>query len=144
MIANKVSLSEYKRIVTANNPGGTGLARQSKNNKFNVSSKDDRTWDGFFRGRTQKITFDSKKEMRRFIELNFYAEYLYPNSELFLQERFLIGTDPVTYYVADFYYYDATKNKWVVEDAKGVRTEIFKRKKRLFQQKYPNIEFLEV
>ena len=40
------------------------------------------------------------------------------------------------YYIADFYYYDYIDNKWVVEDVKGVRTDVYKLKKKLFEYKY--------
>ena len=40
------------------------------------------------------------------------------------------------YYIADFYYFDLLKDKWVVEDTKGVRTEVYKLKKKLFEYIY--------
>ena len=61
---------------------------------------------------------------------------------LHLQYSFNVGTDPKTTYVADFYYKDGSQ--WIVEDVKGLRTEVYKRKKRLFEKKYPYINFIEI
>ena len=47
-------------------------------------------------------------------------------------------------YVADFVYYDLKKNKTIIEDTKGFRTEIFKLKKKMFEYKYPDLEIKEV
>ena len=39
-------------------------------------------------------------------------------------------------YLADFMYYDKEKNEWIVEDAKGVRTEVYKLKRKLMLSVY--------
>ena len=90
------------------------------------------------------IKFDSKKEMQRYkdLELLESTDYI---CNLELQKKFLLQEGytnaegkkrrPI-YYIADFYYYDYIDNKWVVEDVKGVRTEVYKLKKKLFEYKY--------
>lgn len=90
------------------------------------------------------IKFDSKKEMQRYkdLELLESTDYI---CNLELQKKFLLQEGytnakgkkirPI-YYIADFYYYDYIDNKWVVEDTKGVRTEVYKLKKKLFEYKY--------
>lgn len=90
------------------------------------------------------IKFDSKKEMQRYkdLELLESTDYI---CNLELQKKFLLQDGytnakgkkirPI-YYIADFYYYDYIDNKWVVEDTKGVRTEVYKLKKKLFEYKY--------
>ena len=90
------------------------------------------------------IKFDSKKEMQRYkdLELLESTDYI---CNLELQKKFLLQEGytnakgkkirPI-YYIADFYYYDYLDNKWVVEDTKGVRTEVYKLKKKLFEYKY--------
>lgn len=90
------------------------------------------------------IKFDSKKEMMRYKELKL-MESANLIKDLELQEKFLLQEEytnkagkkirPI-YYIADFYYYDYIDNKWVVEDTKGVRTEVYKIKKKLFEYKY--------
>ena len=90
------------------------------------------------------IKFDSKKERARFITLK-QLEKMGIIESLELQKKFLLQEGytnaegkkrrPV-YYIADFYYYDYIDNKWVVEDVKGVRTDVYKLKKKLFEYKY--------
>ncbi len=132
MIKNKISLEDYKKMQLC-----------QKANKYHVSDKSERTWTGYYLGRDQTIVFDSKKEMRRFQNLLVCQEYGEITS-LHLQEKFIIGLDPITIYIADFLYFDPRKRTWVVEEVKGFWTEIAKKKKRLFQQKYPDIEFVEI
>lgn len=90
------------------------------------------------------ILFDSKKEMRRYKELELlestdYIGYLELQKKFLLQEGYINAKGkkirPI-YYIADFYYYDYLENKWVVEDIKGIRTEVYKIKKKLFEYKY--------
>ena len=92
----------------------------------------------------KEIEFDSKKERARFITLK-QLEKMGIIKELELQKKFLLQEGytnvegkkirPI-YYIADFYYYDYIDNKWVVEDVKGVRTDVYKLKKKLFEYKY--------
>jgi len=124
---SKISIEEYRRLE---------LAQNSKRNKYGVADKSNRTWTGFFRGREQTIIFDSAKEMNRFCELLWYGSNL---MDLQLQERFLIGTDPITYYVTDFYYLDALRQSWIAEEVKGFWTRDAKKKVKLFREKYPDI-----
>lgn len=97
------------------------------------------------------IKFDSKKEMQRYkdLELLDSTDYI---CNLELQKKFLLQEGytnlegkkirPI-YYIADFYYFDCVKKKWIVEDVKGIRTETYKLKKKLFEYKY-KIEIQEI
>jgi len=40
-------------------------------------------------------------------------------------------TVPAVDYVADFRYYDTRKQEWITEDFKGMRTDVYKLKKKL-------------
>lgn len=90
------------------------------------------------------IKFDSKKEMERYKNLKILERTNYICS-LELQAKFLLQDGytnakgkkirPI-YYIADFFYFDYTDRRWVVEDVKGVRTEVYKLKKKLFEYKY--------
>lgn len=90
------------------------------------------------------IKFDSKKEMQRYKDLELLESTNYI-CNLELQKKFLLQEGytnakgkkirPI-YYIADFYYFDLLKDKWVVEDTKGVRTEVYKLKKKLFEYIY--------
>lgn len=90
------------------------------------------------------IKFDSKKEMQRYKELELLESANHICS-LELQAKFLLQDGytnakgkkirPI-YYIADFFYFDYTDRRWVVEDVKGVRTEVYKLKKKLFEYKY--------
>ena len=90
------------------------------------------------------IRFSSKKEMQRYKDLELLESTHYICG-LELQKKFLLQEGYINaegkkrrpvYYIADFYYYDYIDNKWVVEDVKGVRTDVYKLKKKLFEYKY--------
>lgn len=97
------------------------------------------------------VVYDSRKEMRRAAALTMMARAgIITNLER--QKRFELQRGYVTkdgrsirpiYYIADFFYFDREKNCLVVEDVKGVRTEVYKIKKKLFEYNYPNYLFLE-
>jgi hypothetical protein len=81
------------------------------------------------------ITFASKREADRYVQLRLF-EKCGIISNLELQKRFVIVPKSehgkALFYICDFCY---TKDgKTVVEDAKGVRTAIYRLKKRLVQE----------
>lgn len=94
-------------------------------------------------------TFDSAKEAKRYEELKLLLRSG-KIKNLQLQPRFILQDkfkrDGKTYrkieYVADFMY-ERDDGSVVVEDAKGMRTDVYKLKKKLFLAKYP-FEFVEV
>ncbi len=96
------------------------------------------------------ITFDSKLEASRYSELKL-LERAGVITDLELQPRFLLQ-EPCMYfgkrvlkmeYVADFKYKNSD-GQVIVEDAKGVRTEAYKLKCKLFYKRYPEILLVEV
>lgn len=100
------------------------------------------------------IVFDSKHEALRWIELK-YMERAGLIRDLKRQVRFcLVPTiegegkkirQRAVYYVADFEYWEKNYDCWkrVVEDAKGVRTDVYKLKKKLMLWRH-GIEIKEV
>lgn len=81
--------------------------------------------------------FDSKKEAKRYQELKL-LEQSNEIKELELQVPFIL-IDKSEYgrvikYIADFVY--IRDGKQVVEDCKGFRTDVYRLKKRLFEEKY--------
>lgn len=101
-------------------------------NKYRVSSKEERTYDG--------ITFASKKEMMRYIQL----KSMQSNgiiSELVLQPVFIVHPSfkyqgkkiRAIKYIADFMYKRKYDTKIVIEDVKGYQTTNFKIKLKLLQ-----------
>lgn len=91
------------------------------------------------------IEFDSKVESNRYMELKL-LQRAKRISNLQLQPRFLLQDsfrkNGKTYkkieYIADFMY---TENgKTIVEDVKGMKTEVFKLKQKLFEKKYADLE----
>lgn len=98
------------------------------------------------------ITFDSKKEATRYRELK-ALERVGKIDRLELQPRFVL-MDGFRYegkavrkieYVADFLYRDLSTCELVVEDVKGVKTDVYKLKKKLFLKHYGNeYKFKEV
>lgn len=98
------------------------------------------------------ITFDSKKEATRYRELK-ALERVGKIDRLELQPRFVL-MDGFRYegkavrkieYVADFLYRDLSTCELIVEDVKGVKTDVYKLKKKLFLKHYGNeYKFKEV
>lgn len=89
--------------------------------------------------------FDSKKEGNRYKELRL-LERAGEISNLELQPRFLLQdsfkkngrTFRKIEYVADFKYIE--NGKTIVEDVKGMQTDVFKLKHKIFEKVYPDLE----
>lgn len=98
------------------------------------------------------ITFDSRKEAERYKELK-ELQRVGKIDGLELQPRFTL-MDGFRYegkavrkieYVADFFYLDLSTYELIVEDVKGVKTDVYKLKKKLFLKRYGNeYKFKEV
>lgn len=97
------------------------------------------------------IEFDSKKEAKRYSELKL-LERAGEIKELELQKVFELQpsfkkngkTYRKTTYKADFYYFDNRTSRYIVEDVKGFKTEIYKLKKKMFEYKYNDLELREL
>lgn len=88
---------------------------------------------------TDGITFDSRKEAQRYMELKM-LEKAGEITDLELQKRFELvpkqqGERPVVY-VADFVYRDARSGALIVEDTKGCRTKEYIIKRKLMLYRY--------
>lgn len=89
-----------------------------------------------------KLKFDSKKEKQRFEELMLMEQAgeikgLKLQHDFTLQEAFTTTDGErvrAIRYRADFTYYDSAGN-WIIEDAKGMKTDIYKLKKKMMAQK---------
>ena len=89
--------------------------------------------------------FDSIAESKRYKELAL-LEKAGQIKELKLQPKFLLQEgfkkNGKTYrkieYIADFMYIE--NGKIIIEDVKGMETEVFKLKRKLFEYKYPTFE----
>lgn len=98
------------------------------------------------------ITFDSKKEARRYQELKLLERAgvikgLVLQPCFLLQEKFKYKdkTERKIKYIADFKYLDTKTGKVVVEDVKGYKTDVYKLKRKLFLKKYGEAyEFTEI
>ena len=89
--------------------------------------------------------FDSIQESKRYKELKLLLR-AGKIQELELQPHFLLQDsfrkNGKTYrkieYIADFKYIE--NDKTIVEDVKGLQTDVFKIKHKLFEKKYPDLE----
>lgn len=89
------------------------------------------------------ITFDSRKEADRYLVLKGMEE-VGLISDLRRQVRYeLIPAFDVddrhyrpVYYVADFVYMDKETGKEIVEDVKGMKTDVYRLKSKLFARRY--------
>jgi len=98
------------------------------------------------------ITFDSRKESVRYGELKL-LEKAGVIKDLVLQPRFELQEGfndkrgkhhrAITY-IADFQFYDVKRKETIVEDVKGMRTQLYVQKMKLLLYKYPNINFYEL
>ena len=106
--------------------------------------------------------FDSKHEAERYMQLKMLLKHG-EISDLVLQKEFILipaQYEPDTIdekgkkvrgkcierkcsYFADFVYFDNYTQKFVVEDAKGEKTDVYKLKKKLMLERY-NIKIKEV
>lgn len=92
-----------------------------------------------------RFVFDSVKEGKRYRELAL-KEKAGDIKNLQLQPRFLLQesfrkngkTFRKIEYIADFQYEE--NGKIIVEDVKGMKTDVFKIKQKLFEYKYPELE----
>lgn len=98
------------------------------------------------------ITFDSKKEARRYQELK-TLEKAGEISNLERQPSFKLscGDRPIRFdsgrqavYKADFAYWDHKQEKRVIEDAKGFRTPEYKLKRAIVHAMHPAVKIIEV
>lgn len=98
------------------------------------------------------IKFDSKKEMKRYIELKL-LEKNGVISNLKLQPKFLLQPSYINaenkkikaiYYIADFMYYDNKAKKCIIEDTKGMKTDVYKLKKKIFEYIYKGRIIIEL
>ncbi|NLB90534.1 MAG: DUF1064 domain-containing protein [Clostridiales bacterium] len=91
------------------------------------------------------ITFDSKGEANRYCELKL-LQRAGEISDLTLQPKFTLQesfkkngkTHRAITYIADFQYQE--NGKTIIEDYKGMETEVFRIKRKLFEKRYPDKE----
>lgn len=95
------------------------------------------------------IKFDSKKEAKRYIALR-ELEKKGNIEKLVLQPRFLLQEgfrkNGKAYrkieYVADFMY--EQDGKLIIEDVKGIKTDVYKLKQKLFEKRYQDLTIKEI
>lgn len=100
---------------------------EAKRHKYNVAPAHERTVDG--------MVFDSKAEAKRYSELKLLQTRGFIRGlELQPQFRYAIDGKHVFTYHADFAYFEGEGR--VIEDVKGVRTEVYKLKKKIIEAVY--------
>lgn len=97
------------------------------------------------------IKFDSQKEKNHYIglKMSLKAGII---KDLELQKVFELQPsfkkNGKTYrkitYKADFCYFNIKEGKYIVEDVKGFKTEVYKLKKKLFEYKFKDYELKEI
>ena len=83
------------------------------------------------------ITFHSKAEAARYVELNLMLE-AHQISDLELQPKYLIFINgiKVCSVILDFKYYDKRLDRFIIEDVKGKDTPISRLKRKLVEAAY--------
>lgn len=100
------------------------------------------------------IRFASKKEAKRYCELRLLLK-AGEISHLEIQPRFklLVNGSPLKYesgrpafYIADFAYFDPSRERRIVEDVKSeaTKTPLYKLKKALVEAIYPAVKIVEI
>lgn len=90
------------------------------------------------------IRFASQAEGRRYVELKqLEAAGIIRGLQLQAPFPFAIGDDLMFVYVCDFFYEDVETGLKVIEDVKGVRTPVFRLKKKIIE-KYYGIKITEI
>ena len=135
MTAN-ITPKQAKKLFAQKGTTKAPKAKKSKYNNIRVQYND--KW------------FDSKKEMRRYQQLellqragkikNLCCQVTY---NLLPTTRIGGQTQRKTTYIADFVYWDIEKDCEVIEDAKGMRTDVYKIKRKLMMVRH-GIEVVEV
>ena len=89
------------------------------------------------------IMFDSKREAARYMELRL-LERAGEIKNLELQPAFECRIDgkKICTYKADFRYFTAKRS--IVEDVKGVKTPVYRLKKKLVEALFPGVKIQEV
>lgn len=97
------------------------------------------------------IKFDSKAESERYAQLRMlektgliHALVLQPKFELQSKFRHNGKAEAAIYYIADFSYTEPTEAKIVVEDVKGMETDVFKIKRKIFLKLYGETHDLRI
>jgi len=90
------------------------------------------------------LVFASKKEAKRYSELRL-LERAGEIAALELQPKFpcVVNGQKVCVYIADFAYLNAQGSR-VIEDVKGMKTRVYRIKKKLVEALYPNVKIVEV
>lgn len=90
------------------------------------------------------IRFASKREAKRYQELKLLERAgeisfleLQPKYKLYFQGKWMFT------YIADFTYVDERTHKEVTEDAKGIKTQVYRLKKKFIEEAY-GIDIVEV
>lgn len=89
------------------------------------------------------ITFDSKREATRYMEL-MLLQRAGEIERLELQPKYdcIVNGRKICTYRADFRYF--TKENSVVEDVKGMKTAVYRLKKKLVEALYPGVTIQEI
>ena len=90
------------------------------------------------------FVFDSKAESRRYSELKL-LEKAGEIRDLELQPNYAIVVNKtyIAAYFSDFRYFDITRKEIVVEDVKGMKTPVYRLKKKLVEAIY-GIHIMEI
>lgn len=97
------------------------------------------------------IVFDSRLEAQRWCELKILERAgeitdLQRQVHFELQPSFRKNGKTIRKieYVADFVYRDRKTGRMIIEDTKGMKTAVYKLKKKMFEYKYPEHTIMEV
>ena len=122
-----MSAQQYRQLVTGTHANKYGAIKTTVGNK----------------------TYDSKKEAHRAMVLKSMQEQglisnLKEQQRFVLQESYMNNKGKKIRqieYVADFTY--TQDERQIVEDCKGIKTDVYKLKKKIFEYKYPQYDFIE-
>lgn len=127
---------------------GLNKKRTWRGRKFN-----DKSYNKYGNKKTvvDDIRFDSQKEAKYYLYLKGRLmkkeiKSLELQPTFLLQDKFKYEgkTERSIKYVADFQFVDCATGETIVVDVKGLRTDVYKLKRKWFLFKYPQYKFMEV
>lgn len=138
----EVTEDDINEIISKNTKVLTGKIRNKPVHATKIMNNQIKSKYGAKKTEENGIVFDSKKEAKRYQQLKLLERGglihdLELQVEFELQPSFEIAGEkrlPIKY-IADFVYSDNSGNM-IVEDVKGMKTDVYKLKKKLFEYKY--------
>lgn len=143
-MTERISLSQYKRLTSQMSVSSSGrvvpVSTVPRTIRVTVDTPKKATKPNKYGAKKTEvdgITFDSKLEARRYMQLMDMLRHGLIRG-LLRQVRYSLDVNgkKIGTYIADFVYTDVAAGVEIIEDAKGVLTPLYRRSKKHFEAQY--------